>query len=663
MNLAEIQKQIEQLTQAILYHSQKYYNEDQPEISDYEYDMLLRKLRTLEQQYPQFILPASPTQKVGGKASGGFKEVAHEVALSSLLDAFSFSELTDFDERIAKEGITPEYAVELKIDGLSVALEYQQGVFVRGATRGDGAVGEDVTENLRTIKDIPKLLTEPIDITVRGEVYMPKASFEKLNQERAATEQPLFANPRNAAAGSLRQLDSSITASRNLSIFVFNVQKGEMPAHSHVESLDYLKKLGFPVSPYYSLFSSITAAFSEVERFAEIREKLDFDIDGAVIKVNDFTQREILGETSKFPRWAIAYKYPPEQKETTLLDIIIQVGRTGVLTPNAVLEPVRLAGTTVSRATLNNKNFIRDLDVRIGDRVIVQKAGDIIPEIVRVNHKARKGTEKEFTMPAVCPACGNPTVIDENDITVRCENINCPAQLFRRILHFASKDAMDIDGLGPAIIQQLLEEDLIRDVTDLYALHFEDLAALERFGEKSAENLLAAIDRSKSATLDRVIHAFGIRNIGKVAAKTLADAFHDIDNLVAAEREALLQLDDFGEIMVNSLQGYFADETNLAKIQKLKEYGLTMVQPKTQTGDAFAGKTFVLTGTLESMSRSDAGKKIQQLGGKVSSSVSKKTDFVVVGENAGSKEKKAKDLGLTILDETTFLQMLEEESI
>lgn len=661
MDLSTTQKNIEHLRQTILYHSNKYYNEDSPEITDYQYDMLLRQLRTLEEQYPQFITPDSPTQRVGGNANTTFGEVQHEVPLMSLLDAFSYSELEDFDERIRKEDVVPQYAVELKIDGLSVALEYQAGVFVRGATRGNGEVGEDVTENLRTIRDIPKVLPDPIDITVRGEIYMPKKSFELLNQQRAKEGQSLFANPRNAAAGSLRQLDSSVTASRGLSIFVFNVQKGAQELTNHVESLNYLKYLGFPVSPYYSLFDSITTAFAEVERFAEIRDTLDFDIDGAVIKVNDFGQRDILGQTSKFPRWAIAYKYPPEQKETTLKDIVIQVGRTGVLTPNAVLEPVRLAGTTVSRATLNNQNFIKDLDIRIGDRVVVQKAGDIIPEIVRVNHKARNGSETKFEMPDICPACGAPVYEDEKGITVRCENINCPAQIFRSIVHFASKDAMDIDGLGPAVIQQLLDENLIKDVTDLYALKIQDLTLLDRFGEKSADNLIKAIENSKTAELERVIHAFGIRNIGKVAAKTLADAFPSIDDIINAKREDLLQLEDFGEIMVNSLIAYFENESNLLKIERLKIYGLQMIQPKKQIGTAFAGKTFVLTGTLESMSRSDAGKKIEALGGKTSSSVSKKTDYVVVGENAGSKETKARALGLTILDEQTFLQMLNEE--
>lgn len=663
MELSEIKKQMDELVQTVRYHNEKYYNEDAPEISDYEYDMLLRKLRSYEQQYPQFADENSPTKRVGGKASGGFAEVTHEVPLSSLLDAFSFAELESFDERVRKENVNPKYAVELKIDGLSVALEYKQGIFVRGATRGNGLVGEDVTDNLLTIADIPKVLTKPIDIIVRGEVYMPRASFEELNDRRQAEGQTLFANPRNAAAGSLRQLDSSITAERKLSIFVFNVQKGDQALSDHVESLNYLASLGFKVSPYYQLFDSITEAFAEVERFSEIRETLEFDIDGAVIKVNSFADREILGETSKFPKWAIAYKYPPEQKETKLLDIVIQVGRTGVLTPNAVLEPVHLAGTTVSRATLNNRNFIRDLDVRIGDTVVVQKAGDIIPEIVRVNHNKRIGTEQLYQMPEFCPACGSPVVSDENGIVLRCENINCPAQVFRSIVHFASKDAMDIDGLGPALIQQLLDENLIHDVADLYDLTFDDLVRLDRFGEKSAANLLAAIEASKKLSLDRLLHALGIRNIGKVGAKALATTFSDLESVMKATVEQLTAIEDFGEIMAESVVAFFADEQNQNRIARLVASGLQTKQSSSAVSDAYKGKTFVLTGTLSTMSRSEASAKIEALGGKASSSVSKKTDYVIVGENAGSKEAKARELGLTILDEQTFLKMIQEEHL
>ncbi len=661
MDLTSIQNLINDLKSQIQYHSNKYYNEDQPEISDYDYDMLLRKLRTLENEFPTLKTDDSPTNRVGGMADSAFSEVTHAVPLMSLLDAFSFAELAEFDERVKKEIDDPEYVVELKIDGLSVALEYQNGVFVKGATRGDGVVGEDVTANLMTIEDIPKILPEPIDIVVRGEVYMPHEAFAKLNAERAGENQPLFANPRNAAAGSLRQLNSEITAKRKLSIFVFNVQKGDKEFSTHVESLDYLKNLGFPVSPYYSKFSTLSKAFAEIERFAEIRNELSFDIDGAVIKVNNFDARNKLGQTSKFPKWAIAYKYPPEQKETKLLDIIVQVGRTGVLTPNAVLKPVILAGTTVSRATLNNQNFIRDLDIRIGDTVIVQKAGDIIPEIVRVNSKKRTGEESIYKMPEYCPVCGGKVVTDENEIALRCINTDCPAQISRGIIHFASKDAMDIDGLGPAVIQQLLDEGLINDFADLYSLKKDDLSVLDRMGEKSADNLLSAIERSKSASLDRLIHALGIRNIGKVTAKTLADTFGSLDEIMTADIEQLVLIEDFGEIMAKSVFEYFRDSENLIKIQKLKEAGLNMNQEIVVRSTTYAGKSFVLTGTLSSLTRNQAADLIEKLGGKVSSSVSKKTDYVIVGENAGSKEKKARDLGLAILDEATFLQMIDQE--
>ena len=648
---------MEDLTSSLRYHSDLYYNQDAPVISDYEYDMMQRRLRTLEAEYPQFAAPDSPTRNVGGKPSGDFAEVRHEIPLMSLLDAFSFNELQDFENRCRKETPHCEYAVELKIDGLSVALEYRGGVFVRGATRGDGVVGEDVTENLLTIRDIPKVLTKPIDITVRGEVYMPKRSFETLNKARAEAGQPLFANPRNAAAGSLRQLDSKVTAERELSIFVFNVQKGEIPCKTHTESLDYLSSLGFKVSPFYKVFSSITEAFAEVERFAQIRETLDFDIDGAVLKINDFAAREALGATSKFPKWAIAYKYPPEQRSTKLLDIVIQVGRTGILTPNAVLEPVRLSGTTVSRATLNNKNFIRDLDIRIGDTVVVQKAGDIIPEIVRVCKEKRIGKEIPFEMPKVCPVCHEPVTSDEGDVAVRCDNINCPAQIFRRIVHFASKDAMDIDGLGPAIVQQLLDKRLIRDPSDLYRLKEEDLHDLERFAERSAANLIRSIDASRQRPLARVLMALGIRNIGKVAAAQLADAFENMDRIIGADIAEISALEDFGETTAKCVRDYFDDPDNLAMIERLRSFGLTMEHHSVRAGDALVGKTFVLTGTLETMTRNEAASLIVSLGGKTSSSVSKKTDYVIVGSDPGSKATKAETLGVPVINEATFLDM------
>lgn len=661
MSNQEMAAKIKELTDLIRYHSDLYYNHDQPEISDYDYDMLLRRLRTLEAQYPELADENSPTKRVGGQADSAFRPVTHEVPLQSLLDAFSYQELVDFDERVRKEVSDPQYAVELKIDGLSVALTYQNGVFVQGATRGNGTVGEDVTQNLMVIRDIPKILTEPVDIIIRGEVYMPHKSFEALNRQQTEAGHAPFANPRNAAAGSLRQLDSTVTASRNLSIFVFNVQKGGKEVQGHAQSLDYLKSLGFKVSPYYTMFDDITKAFAEVERFAQIRDSLDFDIDGAVIKVNDFAQRQRLGATSKFPKWAIAYKYPPEQKETKLLDIIIQVGRTGVLTPNAVMEPVRLAGTSVSRATLNNKEFIQDLDIRIGDTVVVQKAGDIIPEIVRVNKKQRTGKEKPFLMPTVCPVCGTRVITDESGITVRCENASCPAQVFKRIVHFASKDAMDITGLGPAVVQQLLDEKLIYDVGDLYTLTFEKLSALERFGEKSAENLLAALEQSKSQPLSRVIMALGIRNVGKVAAQTLADGFESMEAVMSATPEELCALEDFGMIMAESITDFFAAPANRALVEKLQALGLTMENQHAVVAGTLEGKIFVLTGKLETMTRDEAAEKIRLAGGKTSSSVSKKTDFVVAGEKSGSKEQKARQLGITVIDEKTLTEMIKQE--
>lgn len=661
MSNQEMAAKIKELTDLIRYHSDLYYNHDQPEISDYDYDMLLRRLRTLEAQYPELADKNSPTKRVGGQADISFRPVTHEVPLQSLLDAFSYQELVDFDERVRKEISNPQYAVELKIDGLSVALTYQNGVFVQGATRGNGTVGEDVTQNLMVIQDIPKILTEPVDIIVRGEVYMPHKSFEALNRQQAETGHAPFANPRNAAAGSLRQLDSSVTESRNLSIFIFNVQKGEKKMQGHAQSLDYLKSLGFKVSPYYTMFDDITKAFAEVERFAQIRDNLDFDIDGAVIKVNDFAQRQRLGTTNKFPKWAIAYKYPPEQKETKLLDIIIQVGRTGVLTPNAVMEPVRLAGTSVSRATLNNKEFIQDLDIRIGDTVVVQKAGDIIPEIVRVNKKQRTGKEKPFLMPTVCPVCGTRVITDESGITMRCENASCRAQVFKRIVHFASKDAMDINGLGPAVVQQLLDEKLIYDVADLYTLTFERLNTLERFGEKSAKNLLTALEHSKSQPLSRVIMGLGIRNVGKVAAQTLADGFENMTAVMSATIEELCALEDFGIIIAESITDFFAAPANRALIEKLRALGLTMENQHAAVAGTLEGKTFVLTGKLETMTRDEAAEKIRLAGGKTSLSVSKKTDFVVAGEKSGSKEQKARQLGITVIDEKTLTEMIKQE--
>ncbi|MBP3481146.1 MAG: NAD-dependent DNA ligase LigA [Clostridia bacterium] len=663
MNKKAAQNRIAELVNELNFHSIKYYVEDSPQISDYDYDMLMRELKELEKAYPELILPQSPTQRVGDKPLSDFEPVHHEVPLKSLQDVFSYAELEEFDERVRKSTDNPEYVVELKIDGLSVALEYRKGVFYRGATRGNGVDGEDVTLNLKTIQSIPLNLTSPVDIIVRGEVFMPRASFDKLNLQREQSGEPLFANPRNAAAGSLRQLDSSVTAKRNLDIFIFNIQKFDVKSaagviSSHSQSLDYLKSLGFKVSPFYNVFHSVSEAFAEIERFDKIRNTLGFDIDGAVVKVNDLALRDKLGETVKFPRWAAAYKYPPEQKATKLTDIVINVGRTGVLTPNAVLEPVSLSGTTVSKATLHNQNFIRDMGIMINDTVIVQKAGEIIPEVVRVDTDKRDGSEREFVMPDKCPVCGALVVTDESGIAVRCPNRMCEAQIFRKIVHFASKDAMDIEGLGPAIVQQLIDSLLLKDVADLYTLTQEQLTQLEGFAEVSAKNTVNAIEKSKSAGLDRVIFALGIRNIGQKAAKLLAKHFKSIDNLIAASADEIVEINDFGEISAKSVVDYFADDTNIELVEKLRRCGVAMEFSENIEDLRFEGKTFVLSGGLDSMTRSRAEEIIEAFGGKTSSSVSSKTSYLLLGDKPGSKLEKARKLGVEIIDEQQFLEMI-----
>lgn len=663
MNKKAAQNRIAELVNELNFHSIKYYVEDSPQISDYDYDMLMRELKELEKAYPELILPQSPTQRVGDKPLSDFEPVHHEVPLKSLQDVFSYAELEEFDERVRKSTDNPEYVVELKIDGLSVALEYRKGVFYRGATRGNGVDGEDVTLNLKTIQNIPLNLTSPVDIIVRGEVFMPRASFDKLNLQREQSGEPLFANPRNAAAGSLRQLDSSVTAKRNLDIFIFNIQKFDIKSaagviSSHSQSLDYLKSLGFKVSPFYNVFHSVSEAFAEIERFDKIRNTLGFDIDGAVVKVNDLALRDKLGETVKFPRWAAAYKYPPEQKATKLTDIVINVGRTGVLTPNAVLEPVSLSGTTVSKATLHNQNFIRDMGIMINDTVIVQKAGEIIPEVVRVDTDKRDGSEREFVMPDKCPVCGALVVTDESGIAVRCPNRMCEAQIFRKIVHFASKDAMDIEGLGPAIVQQLIDSLLLKDVADLYTLTQEQLTQLEGFAEVSAKNTVNAIEKSKSAGLDRVIFALGIRNIGQKAAKLLAKHFKSIDNLIAASADEIVEINDFGEISAKSVVNYFADDTNIELVEKLRRCGVAMEFSENIEDLRFEGKTFVLSGGLDSMPRSRAEEIIEAFGGKTSSSVSSKTSYLLLGDKPGSKLEKARKLGVEIIDEQQFLEMI-----
>lgn len=651
---------MDKLADEIERHSYNYYVLDNPDITDFEYDKLIHELMKLESEYPEFKRRNSPTERVGGKVLDGFETVTHTVAMESLTDAFTKEEILAFDAAVRKVVPDPTYTVEMKIDGLSVSLEYVNGEFSRGSTRGDGRVGENVTQNLKTIGAIPLKLSKPLPyIEVRGEVYMPVSAFVKLNEKREELELPLFANPRNAAAGSLRQLNSAVTAQRNLSIFVFNVQqiRGAAPK-THSESLDCLKSLGFKVIPSYRTFGTIEEAYDEIQRIGEMRGELGFDIDGAVIKVNDFDHRLALGSTAKAPKWAIAYKYPAEQKQTKLKDITVQIGRTGVLCPTAELEPVKIAGSTVSRATLHNIDNITSKDIRIGDTVVIQKAGDIIPEVVRSVKEKRDGTEVCFEMPKKCPACGTYVVREADEAATRCVNPECPAQKIRNIIHFASKDAMDIDGLGPALVEQLSTLNLINGPADLYYLKYEDLVEIERMGVKSANNLLKAIEKSKSAGLDRVIYALGIRNIGSKAGKILAERFKDLDSLSDASEEELTKITDIGPIMAKSIVNFFSSSGSIDTVNKLRFAGVDLSYAKTVTDKRFYGKTFVLTGTLSSYTRDEAAEIIEQFGGKTSSSVSSKTDFVLAGEKAGSKLDKAKSLGVKIIDEKDFNSMI-----
>lgn len=669
MNEQQAKQRIEELRALLAHHATLYYVYDAPEISDYEYDALYRELGDLEKAYPQFDSPASPTRRVGGAVLDKFEKVSHRVRLDSLADVFSHEELADFLAGVADQlGGEPAYSVEPKIDGLSVSLIYENGRFVRGATRGDGTVGEDVTENLRTVMSIPLVLPEPLPyLCVRGEVYMPKSVFAKLNEEREEEGQPLFANPRNAAAGSLRQLDSRITASRHLDIFVFNYQEGDlyMDGHApktHTETLDRLHALGFRVLPHRACLTGTDAILSYVTDLGEKRPGFAFDMDGAVIKIDSLATRRTLGEGTNTPKWAVAYKYPPEQQITQLLDIEIAVGRTGVLTPTACLTPVRLAGSTVSRATLHNIDFIREKDVRIGDYVVVQKAGDIIPEIVSVCRDKRTGGEQVYEMPAVCPSCGQPVSRDADGegAAVRCENPSCPAQRTRAIIHFASKDAMDIDGLGPQIVELLVKEGLVSDVADLYALKAEQIADLERMGERSAANLIAAIEKSKGAGLERLLFALGIRQVGAVAGEALAARFGNMQNCLQASKEDFAAVADIGEITAENLIAFFARADVRVLIDRLAAAGVKMEAANAAPqDDRFAGKTFVLTGTLPTMTRDEASRLIKAAGGKTAGSVSKKTDYVLAGEEAGSKLTRAKELGVPVIDEETFLKMLE----
>lgn len=654
-------QEITRLREELMRANYEYYVLDDPTMSDYDYDHKLRRLEELERAHPELVTPDSPTQRVGGKVADGFVEVVHQVPLESLQDVFSFEELSEFDQRV-REGVERvSYDVEPKVDGLSVALEYENGIFVRGATRGDGWVGEDVTQNLRTINSIPLRLPEALPhLIVRGEVFMPKSVFHKLNEEREINGQPLFANPRNAAAGSLRQLDPKIAAARKLDILVFNIQVIEGRTFStHTETLDYLKSQHFKVIPY-TLCDTIEACTKEIQAIGDGRENYEFDIDGAVVKLNSLSDREVLGSTAKFPRWASAYKYPPEQKPSKVLDIVVQVGRTGVLTPKAVVEPVRLAGTTVSNATLHNQDFITEKDVRIGDTVLVQKAGEIIPEIVSVLKEKRPEGTVPYHLPDRCPVCGAPVVRDEDGAALRCTGAECPAQLLRNIVHFASRDAMDIEGLGPANVENLVNAGLIKAPGDLYSLQAEDVAKLERMGKKSAENLISAIEKSKENDLSKLIFAFGIRQVGQRAAQVLSRQFGDLDSLMGASEETLTAVPDVGAITAQNLLSWFAAPQSRHLIETLRRAGVNLKSTAEPVGNKLAGLTFVLTGELTGFTRKEAGERIQALGGKVSGSVSKKTSYVVAGEAAGSKLRKAQELEVPILDEAAFVALLEE---
>lgn len=670
-NDQNIKKELERLRREVAYHAKKYYVDDAPEISDYDYDMLYRRLEELEAAHPEFFDPSSPTQRVGGSPLERFEKVTHRVPLNSLADVFSFEELAAYldgaEPRLAEAGIKPEWSVEPKIDGLSVALTYERGVFVRGATRGDGYVGEDVTQNIRTIFSLPMTLPEPLDITVRGEVYMPRAVFEAINARREAEGKTLMANPRNAAAGSLRQLDPRVAAERRLDVFIFNLQEGSLwsdghEATSHNESLDRLAELGFPVISERVTVGRREDIFAHIEKLGAMRDGLKYDIDGVVIKLDAFSGRRLLGEGTKTPKWAVAYKFPPETKYTKLTDITVAVGRTGVLTPAAVLEPVRLAGTTVSRATLHNLDFIRERGIMIGDTVAVRKAGDIIPEIVEALPDKRDGSERPFLMPERCPSCGEPVVRDETcgveGAAYRCTNSTCPAQLSRSLEHFASKNAMNIEGLGPQIVELLLSAGLVRTAPDLYCLTAEQLVPLDRMGELSAKNLVAAIGRSKSAGLERLIYALGIRNIGEVAAAAMAARFGTLERCLTATYDELCGIEDFGDVTAQCVLNFFSHPQNIELCRRLTEAGLVTSATAKKADDSLGGMTFVLTGTLPTMTRDEASALIKEHGGKVSGSVSKKTTYVVAGEEAGSKLTKARDLGVNVIDEAALLAML-----
>ena len=664
MDKNKAKERIEELNKLTQYYAQKYYDDDNPEISDFEYDMLMLELRNLEKEFPEFNSTESLTQKVGGNVKEGFEKVTHIVPLQSLQDVFDFESIYDFDEKMQKKANEfnkeLKYVVETKIDGLSVALEYKNGKLVRGATRGNGQIGEDITENLKTIKTIPQELKEPIDIIVRGEVFIGSKEFEELNERRQLEEEPLFANARNAAAGSLRQLDSSIAAQRPLNIYIFNVQKCDsIKFNSHYESLLYLEKLGFNVNPVKISCNNCEEVINAINKIGEDRNNLSFGIDGAVIKVDDLELREKIGQTAKVPKWAVAYKYPPEKKETILKDIICQVGRTGVITPLAILEPVVVAGSTISKTTLHNEDFIKEKDLKIGDHILIQKAGDVIPEVVEVLKEKRTGKEIDFEMPKACPVCGAEVVRQEGEAATRCIGIECPARTLRNIVHFASREAMNIDGLGEAIIEQLLEKELIKNISDIYYLKLEDIASLKKDGKKFAQNLIDAINKSKENDLDKLICGLGIKNVGSKLAKVLAKQFKSIENLINASIINLNSIDEVGEIIADSIYSFFRQEQTINLIEKLKQANVNMNYLKEDSNDErFYGKTFVLTGSLEKYSRDEASEIIENFGGKTSGSVSKKTDFVLAGEDAGSKLRKANELGIKVITEQEFEEMI-----
>ena len=659
----DTKKKMDDLINKINYHSNKYYNDDNPEISDFEYDNLMKELIQIEEQYPELKRADSPSGRVGGKALDKFNQITHKIPMLSLSNAYSDLDLSDFDKRV-RELVDEEveYVVEFKIDGLSVGLTYNNGFFEKGATRGNGIIGEDITENLKTVKTIPLKINNTNEIVVRGEVYISKHNFERINELQEEQGLQLFANPRNLAAGTLRQLDSKLTAKRPLDIFIFNLEYLEdSKFKTHSESLEYLENLGFKVSEHFKVCKNINEVINHIKYWTENRANLPFEIDGMVIKVNNLKQREIMGYTAKSPRWAIAYKFPAEQKKTKLIDIIIEVGRTGTITPTAILEPVRLAGTTVSRATLHNEDYIKEKDIKIGDTVLVQKAGDIIPQVVKVIKEDRVGNEVEFKFPDKCPVCSEPTIRLEGEAAVKCINISCPAQIKRGIIHFASRDAMNIEGLGESIVGLLLDNNIIKDISDLYYIKKEDILNLERMGEKSAQNLIKAIEKSKDNELYRLINGLGIKFIGVKGAKVLANNFNDLDEIMGADIDKLTNLDEFGMIMANSVVEFFKEDKNLEVIKKLKNVKVNMKSFKNDSDSIikiFEGMKIVLTGTLPTLKRNDAKDIIEKRGGKSTSSVSKSTTFVLAGEEAGSKLTKANELGIKVIDEAKFLDLL-----